>query len=118
MPAEAPNVSGLENHLSRQTPLDREVNRVAAPHLKLWVVLEAQDFTQSIGWYDGRRHCSWSRRSRDWSVHSYTEARQTRIGSGSTQGNACIAALDTRPIGIAQGRVGVYRLSEPYAQHG
>src|SRR6266849_7304683 len=117
MAGKASNVPGFEDHLSGQTPLDCEVNRVAAAHLKLWVVLEAQNFAQSISWYDWRGHCARSRRSRNRPVHSNTEARETRIGSRSGQGNACVTALDTCPVGVAEGCIGVYGLSESNSQH-
>src|ERR1700730_324207 len=117
MAGNASNVPGFKDHLSGQTPLDCEVNGVAAAHLKLWVVLEAQNFAQSTSWYDGRGHCTRSRRSRNQPVHSNTEARQTRISSRSGQGNACITALDTCPVRVAEGCIGVYGLSESYSQH-
>src|SRR5579859_3294310 len=107
MAAQASDVPGFEDHLSGETPLNGEVNGVAATHLKLRVVLEAQNFAQAIGRYDWRGQRTGGRRSRNRPVDPDAEARQTRIGARSGQGNACVTTLDGCAVGVTEGRVGV-----------
>ena len=94
VPAEAPDVADLKDHLAGEAPLQREIDHVAASDLEIGVVLETQDFAQRNFGNDRRGQRRGRGRHGDRSVDAHSKQRaagcriDSAVGAGGARGGA------------------------------